>query len=1147
MKTPQHPPRSRTAGRHPRFFTTASRLFVSLLIPAAAIPGDAATLYGLAADREVDGAGVISNASTMRAGYSGSTGINPVVVFQLPALPAGQEFSAASIRLYFQSLSGTPTFNGDLYGIGASASPAVLSTDYFAGALDAGSVLIQDNLVTPASGTGPKVSSAAALTDYLNAAYANGAGAGQYVFFRVNPDVAGLTNNFTRYNAYSAEAPGGSYYYPSINYSTADAQVGWTTVPLGGGGFVTGLVSDATGNDIYCRTDAGGSLKWNASTGAWVSITDTIVPTTTAKADSLMHTLSIAIDPNNTDNLYVAAGSRTPAGTLHGIYASGDKGATWTAINTSLIIEGNGSPSSPFRSCGERLAVDPNNSNILWYGSSDEGLWKAVKSGGTWTWTQIPSTSVPFGQVASGEKAGVIFVACDKNGTSTIIYAGVFDSVAGGTTGGVYQSLDGGDSWTKVGGTAISMPKRATVAANGTLYVTGHSVVGRMLRGGSLAAVTPQVASIDYRAVAVDPNDATGNTVYVSEGSSGTSRIWRTTTGGASWLSQGTTLFNNYQGISRQEPDGTPTLTGYWFGNVSSLLVNPANSSELWAADYFGVSRTQNAQLIGGTTAATMPTWYVLQKGQEETVVEVVKNAPAGAKLMTGLADVGGYRYNDITVRPSGTGGKSFSYPGGGNTNSLDFSEGYQNNWVRAWYGNSGKGTGAYSSDGGVSWLYFGEIARRSVNSGAAGWETWDLTDYLAAQKANGATWITLVLASDNATNFTTASLNFDSKEAADSSLTPRLLINGATTLVVARDTYVSGATANVDTNYGNSATLAVSHAYSSSVLNDRQIYLKFDLTGVPAITSATLQLHRLAATSGITYPVGVFACSNSTWIEGDGGADNLPAGELTWTNKPAPYASGTGKPYADPGYKTTAGVSLNGGRVAISSTDVNNIVWMPFASATVPHYSKDRGVTFTPCAGLPAGINRMLSKANPSYLLQQITADRMNGQFYMAALSTPTGTGNTTVYRSTDGGANWLAAGVISSATYNIYRTQIVAAPAANDVWFSDDGVSDPAKGGLWRSTNGGGDWLKILNGTIKSVRQVTFGKAASGSGYTVFINGYKGGVQGVYRSDDYGANWVRLPDVPTCSAIESMGGDRQNYGRVFIGTHGRGVFVGQ
>jgi hypothetical protein len=49
-----------------------------------------------------------------------------------------------------------------------------------------------------------------------------------------------------------------------------------------------------------------------------------------------------------------------------------------------------------------------------------------------------------------------------------------------------------------------------------------------------------------------------------------------------------------------------------------------------------------------------------------------------------------------------------------------------------------------------------------------------------------------------------------------------------------------------------------------------------------------------------------------------------------------------------------------------------------------------------------------------------------------------------------------------------------------------------------------------------------------------------------GIYRSENYGTTWTKLVD-PTIEQINTLAGDRQNAGKVFIGTGGRGVFQGQ
>lgn len=501
---------------------------------------------------------------------------------------------------------------------------------------------------------------------------------------------------------------------------------------------------------------------------------------------------------------------------------------------------------------------------------------------------------------------------------------------------------------------------------------------------------------------------------------------------------------------------------------------------------------------------------------------------------MVASADVGGFRYNDVSERPYSSYGNRFTNPTDANVTSIDFSEADHAVWARTWTGNISAGAnvyyggGATSRDGGVTWTAFGEIDRRVLSRGPAGWETWDLTTYLANQQAQGVTTVTLILASGVATNNSAATLVFDAKGSANQ---PHLLLNGGTSVTVSEDTMIAGATPT--TPNGSSATIGVAYAWGTDA-NERHTYLKFTLPASPAITSAQLRLHRVAATAGIDFPVGVYGCANTTWSETT----------LAWTGRPAPYSSGIGKPNNDHRYRTAANLYLTGGRVAISATKPDCMVWMPFGSATVHHYSHDRGVTWKPAVGLPANINRLIGKSNPSYLLIQLASDRANGDFYIARLSAVSG--QHYIYRSTDDGVNWSHVGTIPFGSYNVYRCQLVAAPAAGHVWLSDDGVSGTTAGGLWFNSSGGsGTWGSRL-ADIRAVRQVAFGKPPAGSAYaySVYFHGHYNGVRGVYRSDDYGSTWTALPGLPSTIQVESLAGDRQIHGGAFIGTSGRGVF---
>jgi hypothetical protein len=1105
MKVP-HPKKSRI----PAALAAGIYLSSPLLFSATGV------ITGNAADAQVNSNAGVLSVSRVADTYDyigGTNGSQSGVVhaFQIPAeilSDPSQQFTEATFKVKLGFGPGpTMPANGDLYGLGYGPSPTVTTGDYYLGSQDLSNTLIQDNFLTATTASYATVTNnSASLVAYLNqslaAARADGLSTA-YVFFRISPDAYVW---YQRYLVAMAESGGATA--PTLSY-TSEAVSGWHPVPLGGGGYVIGMVSDHTGDNIYCRTDVGGAFRWNEASMAWEAMTDQLVPLGTPGAGGLLGISSLTLDPSLPQRLYLAAGLYTYSNP-RGIYASEDGGDTWTQINSTVIVEGNGS----FRATGERLVVDPNDSNTLWFGSIQQGLLKGTRSGQSWTWTTVPSTSVPFGN----NKAGVTFVVCDKNGANTITYAGVYDNA--GTTGGVYVTTDG-SQWTKVAGDTLGTPSRGRLAADGSLYVSGGTKVGRIPRGGSLALLPGLPAGTTFGALATDLNDPTGETLYVAEVTGNRyGKILRTANGGDSWSTQFQN-FNSGNLGAKNEPDGTPSVTGYWFGSIGALLVNPTKSEELWAGDFFGGYRTLNAGALGTTNGAF---WNTLQKGIEETVPHALKNAPTGAKLLTGLADVNGYRYVDTTKRPAAiNGGNTFSNPNDGSTSSLDFSEVNSSVWARTWVvGSHAYGSGGVSSDGGVTWLKFGQLAEKIVasNTTTSGWESWDVGTYLASQQAKGVDEVTLAVLSENSVTpvFSNSSIFFDSNNAIDSNVRPKLRLNGTTELNPTADTFVAHGAPT--TNYGANTSLQVSYNYGAAAYT-RWTYLKFNLQGVSPITSAALELNRRTVSTAITARVGVYAVNGTTWTESG----------LVWNNKPLTLAS-DGDPVAAPKQ------SVKGGRIAVSSTDPNRIVWLPEGTGNRARFSTDRGASWTVCTTGP--FSQMQSQFIPGIIINQLTADRVNGKFYLANFNN-----DHRIYASSDGGETFNEVGMVNGGAYNVYRAQLVAAPAADHVWLSDDGVDTINGGGLWRSTDGGEEWTKIPG--ITKVSQVTFGKAASGTGYTVFINGKKDGLKTVYRSDNDGGTWTALAELPTIAPIEVMAGDRQNYGKVFIGVHGRGVYQGQ
>ena len=140
--------------------------------------------------------------TTIRIGANdnnpGPGGRNAVMIFPLPALVPGEQLSTAALTVHVAGRSGSPVFNGDLWGIGFQTNTSPL-LDYFeADAGDAGNTKLYDNLLLPATSSGLiTTGSSAPLANYLlsfyaaNSAYTGGA----FAFFRLNPDTnAGTTS-----------------------------------------------------------------------------------------------------------------------------------------------------------------------------------------------------------------------------------------------------------------------------------------------------------------------------------------------------------------------------------------------------------------------------------------------------------------------------------------------------------------------------------------------------------------------------------------------------------------------------------------------------------------------------------------------------------------------------------------------------------------------------------------------------------------------------------------------------------------------------------------------------------------------------------------------------------------------------------------
>jgi xyloglucan-specific exo-beta-1,4-glucanase len=147
----------------------------------------------------------------------------------------------------------------------------------------------------------------------------------------------------------------------------------WHNVVIGGGGFSPNIIFSPVEKGLaYLRTDVGGAYRWDARLQRWIPLEDDIWN------DSYYGIESIAPDPKDPNIVYVAAGMYAWAPAA--IMRSNDRGAHWDIIPVAFKMGGN----EDGRGMGERLAVDPERTSTLFFGSRHDGLWQSDDRAKTW-------------------------------------------------------------------------------------------------------------------------------------------------------------------------------------------------------------------------------------------------------------------------------------------------------------------------------------------------------------------------------------------------------------------------------------------------------------------------------------------------------------------------------------------------------------------------------------------------------------------------------------------------------------------------------------------------------------------------------------------------------------------------------------------
>ncbi len=421
---------------------------------------------------------------------------------------------------------------------------------------------------------------------------------------------------------------------PQYTSTTSTGEVyQWSDLRIGAGGFVTGLVIHPNQADlIYVRTDVGGLYRWQPEQKTWMQLlrSDTVSEKVSLSVES------IAVAPSHPNIIYTAVGDYTqsnnkPKSGL--ILKSENQGQSWKILNLSLPVGGN----EFWRWTGERLAVDPNNSNLVYFGSRLNGLWKSENGGNSWQ--QIDAQQVPFGEShpETQQQAGVSFVTFDPTsktieGRTQIIYVGVSGK-------GIYQTTNGGKTWQRLtnGPDSKLVPQQGVVNRKGELITTFYR--GDQKGDGGVwkyhqnqwKNITPK-SGRNYSAITVDPNQP--DRIFVVTYPMTPEDIYRSTDGGKTW----TTLKNQLDKLSWWPDWIFYNLTG-------AIAISPTEPDQVWLTNGIGVWKTANG-------SDNNLTWSATVNGIEETVAFDAVSLPGDPAVLTGIADFDGFRHESFCSVP---------------------------------------------------------------------------------------------------------------------------------------------------------------------------------------------------------------------------------------------------------------------------------------------------------------------------------------------------------------------------------------------------------------------------------------------------------------------------------------------------------------
>lgn len=402
-------------------------------------------------------------------------------------------------------------------------------------------------------------------------------------------------------------------------------------------------------------TDANTYWIGSPSGGVWKTVNDGVSWTTSSDELTNLGVSDIAVDPQRPNVLYLATGDRDGGDTYsYGLLKSTDGGDTWNTTGLSWNVASQ-------RRIG-RVVVHPTDTNIVVV-ASRIGVFKSSDAGNTFVRKQIGAFNT---LLASPAAPDTMFAGTTSNGNATI-----------------FRSIDGGENWAQLtSGLPNGNTRRVELAISPQdpkyLYAV-YSDPTQALEGvyqstdggdtWSLKASTPNILGYgntpgqSWYDLCISVSSTNKNQVFV-----GGINLWRSNNQGTSW-----TYIGGYQ-FPRVHPDmhymkfkpGTSTLYVGHDGGIS----HTSNSGSSWShvSDGFNItqyykmatSQQRSDLVIGGSqdnsTHIMRGTVWEVPFGGDGMDCEI---NPLDDKYMYGSSQYGNFRR-------SSNYGNNFQYIGGG-------------------------------------------------------------------------------------------------------------------------------------------------------------------------------------------------------------------------------------------------------------------------------------------------------------------------------------------------------------------------------------------------------------------------------------------------------------------------------------------------